>query len=52
MMKTLGISGRTCSDPANVLEIYKTPIDYVEVDKHLKEELRKFDEFFEKAKAL
>ena len=52
MMKTLGISGRTCSDPAKVLEVYKTPIDYSEVDKHLKEERRKFDEFFEKAKAL
>lgn len=52
MMKTLGIGGRSCSDPANVLEVYKTPIDYREVDKHLKEERRKFDDFFEKAKAL
>ena len=52
MMKTLGISGRSCSDPAKVLDVYKTPIDYNEVDKHLKEERRKFDEFFEKAKAL
>lgn len=52
MMKTLGISGRSCSDPAKVLEVYKTPIDYCEVDKHLKEERIKFDEFFEKAKAL
>ena len=52
MMKTLGISDRSCSDPAKVLEVYKTPIDYSEVDKHLKEERRKFDEFFEKVKAL
>lgn len=52
MMNTLGISGRSCSDPAKVLEVYKTPIDYVEVNRHLKEERRKFDEFFEKAKAL
>lgn len=52
MMKTLGISGRSCSDPAKVLEVYKTPIDYCEVDKHLKKERIKFDEFFEKAKAL
>lgn len=52
MMNTLGISGRSCSDPAKVLEVYKTPIDYSEVDRHLKEERRKFDEFFEKAKAL
>lgn len=52
MMKTLGISGRSCTDPAKVLEVYKTPIDYSEVDKHLTEERKKFDEFFEKAKAL
>ena len=52
MMKTLGISGRNCSDPAKVLDVYKTPINYDEVDKHLNEERRKFDEFFEKAKAL
>lgn len=52
MMKTLGISGRSCSDPAKALEVYKTPIDYSEVDKHLKEERIKFDEFFEKARTL
>ena len=52
MMKTLGISGRSCSDPTKVLEVYMTPIDYSEVDRHLKEERREFDVFFEKAKAL
>ena len=52
MMKTLGISGRSCSDPAKVFEVYKTPIEYSEVDVHLKEERRKFDEFFEKVKTL
>ena len=52
MMKTLGISGRTCSDPAKVLEVYKTPIDYSKVDKHLKEERRKFSDFFDRVKEL
>lgn len=52
MMKTLGISGRACSNPAKVLEVYKTPIDYSEVNVHLKEERRKFDEFFEIVKTL
>lgn len=52
MMSTLGITGRTCSEPKKVLDVYQTKINYSEVDKHLQEERRKFSDFFDKVNEL
>ena len=48
MMNTLGITGRVCSEPEKVFDIYKTKINYLEVDKKLQIERGKFSDFFDK----